>query len=72
MGSLATIEFAILDLLGHITGSSIGELVGNIHNPKIAVYQANGDRGITPEETIDRIKKQLEESKAKAIKFRAW
>ena len=67
---LATIEFAILDMLGRIAGKSIGELVGEIHNPKIAVYQANGDRGISAEETIENIKKQLEESKAKAIKFK--
>ncbi|MDO8951920.1 MAG: mandelate racemase/muconate lactonizing enzyme family protein [Draconibacterium sp.] len=67
---LATIEFAILDMLGRIAGKCIGELVGEIHNPKIAVYQANGDRGITAEKTIERIKRQLEESKAKAIKFK--
>jgi L-alanine-DL-glutamate epimerase-like enolase superfamily enzyme len=67
---LATIEFAILDMLGRIAGKSIGELVGEIHNPKIAVYHANGDRGIPPEKTIENLKKQLEESKAKAIKFK--
>jgi L-alanine-DL-glutamate epimerase-like enolase superfamily enzyme len=67
---LATIEFAILDMLGQIAGKSIGELVGEIHNPKIAVYQANGDRGIPPIQTIENLKKQLEESKAKAIKFK--
>jgi L-alanine-DL-glutamate epimerase-like enolase superfamily enzyme len=67
---LATIEFAILDMLGRIAGKSMGELVGEIHNPKIAVYQANGDRGIPPEKTIENLKRQLEESKAKAIKFK--
>jgi L-alanine-DL-glutamate epimerase-like enolase superfamily enzyme len=67
---LATIEFAILDMLGRIAGKSIGELIGEIHNRNIAVYQANGDRGISPEKTIARIKKQLEESNAKAIKFK--
>ncbi len=67
---LATIEFAILDMLGRIAGKSIGQLIGEIHNPRISVYQANGDRGITAEETIERLKKQLEESKAKAIKFK--
>jgi len=41
-GSLATIEFAILDMLGRISGKSFGQLIGEIHNPKIAVYQANG------------------------------
>ena len=67
---LATIEFAILDMLGRIAGKSIGELVGEIHNPKIAVYQANGDRDISAEKTIENIREQLEESKAKAIKFK--
>lgn len=67
---MATIEFAILDMLGRIAGKSIGELLGEIHNPKISVYQANGDRGISAEETIERIKNQLEESNAKAIKFK--
>jgi L-alanine-DL-glutamate epimerase-like enolase superfamily enzyme len=67
---LATIEFAILDLLGRISGKSIGELIGEIHNRKIAVYQANGERGITPEVTIEHLLKEVGESKAKALKFK--
>ena len=41
---LATIEFAILDLLGRMAGKSIGELIGEIFNPKVAVYRANNYR----------------------------
>ncbi len=67
---LATIEFAILDMLGRISGKSITELIGKFHNPQIAVYQANGDSGISAEETVDNIRRQLEESNAKAIKFK--
>ena len=67
---LATIEFAILDMLGRLAGRSIGQLIGEIHNTRIAVYQANGDRGISAEETINRIKSQVEESGAKAVKFK--
>jgi L-alanine-DL-glutamate epimerase-like enolase superfamily enzyme len=67
---LATIEFAVLDMLGKISGKSMGELIGEIHNKKIAIYQANGDRGISAEETIERIRKSLEKSGAKAIKFK--
>ena len=67
---LATIEFAILDMLGRIAGKSIGELIGVIHNRKIAVYQANGDRGISAEATIGNIRKEVEGSDAKAIKFK--
>jgi L-alanine-DL-glutamate epimerase-like enolase superfamily enzyme len=67
---LATIEFAILDLLGQISGKSIGQLIGEIHNPRIAVYQANGERGISAEETILHLKQEVEKSKAKALKFK--
>lgn len=66
----ATIEFAILDMLGRIANRSIGELIGEIHNPNIAVYQANNFRGRSAEESIDRIKKHVESSQAKAVKFK--
>jgi L-alanine-DL-glutamate epimerase-like enolase superfamily enzyme len=67
---LATIEFAILDMLGRISGKSFGELIGTIHNKKIAVYQANGERGITAEVTIEHLLKEVGETKAKALKFK--
>lgn len=67
---LATIEFAILDMLGRIAGKSIGQLIGDIHNPKIAVYQANGERGITAEVTVEHLLKEVGETKAKALKFK--
>lgn len=67
---LATIEFAILDMLGKIAGKSIGELIGDIHNKNIAVYQANGERGISAEKTIEHLVKEVGETKAKALKFK--
>jgi L-alanine-DL-glutamate epimerase-like enolase superfamily enzyme len=67
---LATIEFAILDMLGKIAQKSIGQLLGKIHNPKIAVYQANNYRGRSAEESIDLIRKDVEETRAKALKFK--
>jgi L-alanine-DL-glutamate epimerase-like enolase superfamily enzyme len=67
---LATIEFAILDMLGKIAGKSIGQLIGEIHNPDIAVYQANGERGITAELTIEHLIREVGETKAKALKFK--
>ena len=66
----ATIEFAILDLLGRLAGKSIGELIGEIHNRKIAVYQANNYRGRSAGESIELIKKNVEETKAKAVKYK--
>jgi L-alanine-DL-glutamate epimerase-like enolase superfamily enzyme len=66
----ATLEFAILDMLGRIAGKSMGELIGEIHNPKIAVYQANNYRGKTAEESIEKIKEYVAKSQAKAVKFK--
>lgn len=68
---LATIEFAILDMLGRMAGKSIGLLISDkIYNPNIAVYQANGERYISAEETIEHLKRDVAISKAKAIKFK--
>ena len=67
---LATIEFAILDMLGKIADKPMGELIGEIHHPKIAVYLANNFRGRSAEESIERIKRQVEETDAKALKFK--
>jgi len=67
---LATIEFAILDMLGRLVNRSIGQLIGDIHNPKIAVYQANGERDINAELTIEHLIKEVGETKAKALKFK--
>lgn len=66
----ATIEFAILDMMGKFANKSIGQLIGTIHNPKVAVYSANSDRDITVEETMERIAKQMEVAKAKAMKLK--
>ncbi|MEY4939604.1 MAG: hypothetical protein RIQ93_1339 [Verrucomicrobiota bacterium] len=67
---LATIEFAILDLLGRIAHKSIGQLIGEIHHPKIAVYQANGERDNSAEEVLANLTRQVEESQAKALKLK--
>ena len=67
---LATIEFAILDMLGRIAGKSIGELIGEIHNPKVAVYRANNYRGKTALESIEGIKQDVEEAQARALKVK--
>lgn len=67
---LATIEFAILDLFGRLSSKPIGDLIGSVNNREIAVYQANNYRGKTAEESIVRIKKNVEETQAKALKFK--
>ncbi len=68
---LATLEFAILDMFGKMAKLPIGLLISDkIYNPKIAVYQANGERYITPELTIEHLQRDVAISKAKAIKFK--
>ncbi len=67
---VATIEFAILDLLGRSAGKSIGEVIGKINQTEISVYRANNFRGRTAEESIELIKKNVEHSNARALKFK--
>jgi len=67
---LATIEFAILDMLGRITNMSIGALVGTVQTNKINVYQANSERYISPELTVEHLQRELAKTHAKAIKFK--
>lgn len=67
---LATIEFAILDMLGRIATKPMANLLGDTHHRKIAVYQANNYRGKTAEESIELIKKDVSESGANALKFK--
>ncbi len=45
---VAAAEFAILDLLGKLTGKSIGDLLGGVKRREIAVYRASEKRGNTP------------------------
>lgn len=67
---LATIEFAVLDMLGKLTGNSLGELIGEIHHTDVHVYQANNFRGKSAEESLELINRQVKESKAKALKIK--
>jgi L-alanine-DL-glutamate epimerase-like enolase superfamily enzyme len=67
---LATIEFAILDLLGRMAGRSLGQLIGEIHHPEVAVYVATEWRELALVETVDRIKRAVAEYDAKALKVK--
>ena len=67
---LATIEFAILDMLGKIVEKPMGELIGKIEHPRVAVYQANNFRGKSAAESIGMIRRQVERSGARATKIK--
>ncbi|MCX6905636.1 MAG: mandelate racemase/muconate lactonizing enzyme family protein [Verrucomicrobia bacterium] len=67
---VATVEMGLLDLMGQITGKAIGDLLGGVRRRDITVYRASGNRGNTPEEEVDYLKRLVAETGAKAIKFR--
>ncbi len=67
---LATIEFAILDMMGRISGRSIGQLIGDIHNPEVSVYQATEYREKSVKESMELIIRDVEEYNARALKIK--
>jgi L-alanine-DL-glutamate epimerase-like enolase superfamily enzyme len=68
---IATIEFALLDMFGKMANLPMGLLISDkIYNKSISVYQANGERGISAEETIEHLQRDVAISHAKAIKFK--
>jgi len=67
---LATIEFAILDMMGKMAGKPLGQLIGEIHSPEIAVYQATEYREKPVEESMDLIKRDVAEYNARALKIK--
>lgn len=67
---LATIEFAILDMLGRISGKTIGQLIGEIRHPEVAVYQATEYREKSVEESLELIKRDVAEYNARALKIK--
>jgi len=71
---IATLEFAVLDMLGNIAGVPIGKLIGEIHHPRVAVYQGSryGElRRLPAKEALELVQQDLLESKARAVKIRA-
>lgn len=68
---LATIEFAILDMLGRIAGKPVGQLIGEIHNPEVSIYIATEWREKPVEESIELIKGAVAEyPEARALKIK--
>jgi len=67
---LATIEFAILDMMGRIAGKSIGQLIGNAASPRVAVYQATEYREKSVKESMELITRDVNEYNAKALKIK--
>jgi L-alanine-DL-glutamate epimerase-like enolase superfamily enzyme len=66
----AWVEFAILDMLGCIAGKPMGALFGDLVRREVPFYVASGRRDSTPEEEVEHLQKLVEQSGARALKFR--
>jgi L-alanine-DL-glutamate epimerase-like enolase superfamily enzyme len=66
----AWVEFAILDMLGRIAHKPIGALLGDIVRQDVPFYVASGRRDTTPQQEIENLQHLIEQSGAKALKFR--
>lgn len=67
---LATLEFAVLDLLGRVAGVPVGELLGGIHQTHVGVYQATEWREKPVDESVRLIRAAVEASGAPAVKIK--
>ena len=67
---LATIEFAILDMLGKMADKPMAELIGEIHNPEIGLYMATELRELPLEEHFARLKAEVATVDVQALKLR--
>ncbi len=71
---IAGIEFAILDMLGTIADKPAGLLIGELQNPEIAIYLGHhlaDFRNKSPEVSLELMARDVEETKAKAVKIRS-
>lgn len=67
---LATIEFAILDMLGRIANKPIGQLFGKIYNTHVPVYRATEFRELPLEEHLAKIIESVSNYDLKAFKLK--
>ena len=67
---VAWVEFALLDMMGRVSGKSFGQLFGGIVRQQVPFYIASGRRDSTPEEEVEYLAGLVAETGAKAVKFR--
>jgi len=67
---VASLEFALLDLLARSARKPLGEIVGGRVRQSVQVYQASSRRGNTPEDEIMKLKRTVTQTGAKAVKIR--
>ncbi|MBV6433481.1 MAG: D-galactarolactone cycloisomerase [Bryobacteraceae bacterium] len=66
----AAVEHSILDMLGRTAGKSVAELMGGVRRREIPVYLSGSIRETTAEEEVDVYVRGIQETGAKAVKFK--
>ncbi|WP_197231746.1 enolase C-terminal domain-like protein [Novipirellula artificiosorum] len=71
---IATLEFAILDMLGNIADKPAGCLIGDICNPDVSIYLGHhlaSFRKLEPQRSLELMQEDVQRTSAKAVKLRA-
>lgn len=58
---VATVEFAVLDMLGKMAGKSLGALIGEVVNPAAPIYLATRFREKSAEASIEEAQQRMDE-----------
>jgi L-alanine-DL-glutamate epimerase-like enolase superfamily enzyme len=66
----ASIEFAVLDLLGRLAGRSVTALLGGTPGRLVEVYHAHEDRHRSAEESVERMLRARDRFRTRAAKFK--
>jgi L-alanine-DL-glutamate epimerase-like enolase superfamily enzyme len=67
---VAWVELALLDMMGRMTGKSLGQLLGGVVRREVPFYVASGRRDSTPQQEVEYLASLVKETGAKAVKFR--
>lgn len=67
---VAWCEAAILDMLGHATGKSVGEILGGVKRSSVPVYISSLRRDTTAEEEVEWVGERLRQTNAPAVKLK--
>jgi L-alanine-DL-glutamate epimerase-like enolase superfamily enzyme len=67
---LASVEFAVLDLLGQVSQRAVPDLLGGFVRKKIGLYYAHDDRDLPAKESAQKLAATVRETGAKALKFK--
>src|SRR5688572_16479373 len=67
---VASVEQSLWDLLGRVSKKTVGELMGGALRKEIPVYLSGSGRELTAEQEVDIYVRGLQETGAKAVKFK--